>query len=142
MSRVFFDTNLFVYLLEDDPRFSPRVKEIVAEMRSRQDSLITSTLTVGEILVKPLSTGNTALVERIEEYFSLPGTVQVVPFDRRAATLYARIRVDKSVKAPDAVQLACAAAAGCDLFLTNDERLSRKHVPGIDFITSLDRAPL
>jgi hypothetical protein len=45
-------------------------------------------------------------------------------------------------KAPDAIQLACAAAAGVDLFITNDDRLSRKHVPEVKFITSLERAYL
>lgn len=29
-----------------------------------------------------------------------------------------------------------------DLFITNDDRLSRKRVPEIKFITSLQRAPI
>jgi len=41
---------------------------------------------------------------------------------------------------PDAIQLACAAAA--HLFITNDDRLSRKQVPGVKFIASLDQAHL
>lgn len=53
---------------------------------------------------------------------------------------YATIRHDRSIKAPDAIQLACAAQAGVDLFITNDDRLSRAVVPGIQFITSLERA--
>jgi hypothetical protein len=32
------------------------------------------------------------------------------------------------------------AKSGVDLILTNDERFSRKHVPGVTFITSLERA--
>jgi predicted nucleic acid-binding protein len=43
---------------------------------------------------------------------------------------------------PDAIQLACAAAAGIDLFITNDDRLSKFHVQGIHFITGLDQAPI
>jgi hypothetical protein len=31
---------------------------------------------------------------------------------------------------------------GVDLFVTNDDRLSRKHVPGVKFIASLERAYL
>jgi hypothetical protein len=38
--------------------------------------------------------------------------------------------------------LACAASAGTQLFITNDDRFSRTNVAGIDFITSLKRAPL
>jgi hypothetical protein len=37
--------------------------------------------------------------------------------------------------------LACAAAASFDLFITNDARLQSKHVQGIQFVVSLDRAP-
>jgi hypothetical protein len=40
------------------------------------------------------------------------------------------------------VQLACASAAAVDLFITNDERLSTKIIPGIKFVTSLERATL
>ena len=46
------------------------------------------------------------------------------------------------VMPPDAIQLACAASVGIDLFITNDDRLSRKNIPGINFITSLARAPI
>jgi len=34
--------------------------------------------------------------------------------------------------------LACAAVAGTDLFLTNDEKLIGKVIPGIQFIAGLD----
>ena len=46
---------------------------------------------------------------------------------------------DRTIRAPDAIQLACAASGGTDLFITNDDRLSRKNVPGIAFIQSLGR---
>jgi predicted nucleic acid-binding protein len=58
------------------------------------------------------------------------------------AKIYAAIRRDRRLKAPDAIQLASAASAGADLFVTNDARLQGKHVPGIQFIVSLDRVPI
>ena len=39
----------------------------------------------------------------------------------------------------DAIQLACAATAETNLFVTNDARLSRKVVSGVDFIVPLDQ---
>ena len=71
---------------------------------------------------------------------AIEATAVVVPFSAESAPIYARIRIDRSIRPPDAIQLACAAAAEVDLFVTNDERLSRKSVPGIQFITSLERA--
>ena len=139
MSRIFFDTNLFIYWLEDRGPHGRRVSELVERIVGRRDELVTSTLTVAEVLVKPLATGDHALAHRYEKFFDTPG-VSLVPFDRRCANAYATLRQDRSLKPPDVIQLACAANARCDLFITNDDRLSRKIVPGIQFITSLERA--
>ena len=141
MSRIFFDTNLFIYLLEDAGDRGARVSEIVERMSERRDELLTSTLTLAEVLVKPLSAGDHDWADRYERYLNTPG-VSMLPFDRASARIYAQLRRDKALSPPDAIQLACAASARCDLFITNDERLSRKIVPGIQFITSLDRASI
>jgi predicted nucleic acid-binding protein len=63
-----------------------------------------------------------------------------LPFDREAAVQYAAIRRDRSVKPPDAIQLACAAQAQIDLFITNDDHLRGKVVSGIQFIVPLKSA--
>lgn len=139
MSRVFFDTNLFIYLIDGGGERASRVRGVLERMSSRRDELLTSTITLGEVLVKPLSAGDSAWAERYEKMLDTPG-VSVLPFDRGAARIYARLRQDPSLKPPDAIQLACAANARCDLFITNDDRLSRKIVPGIQFIVSVDRA--
>ena len=51
-----------------------------------------------------------------------------------AAWEYARLRRDRTIRPPDAIQLACASAAKTNLFITNDARLSRKTVAGVDVI--------
>jgi predicted nucleic acid-binding protein len=138
MSRVFWDTNLFVYLLEDGGDRGQRVASLVQRMTERNDQLYTSTLTLGEVLFKPLERQDEVLRERYETVLSQSATL--IPFDHDAARVYALIRQNRALHAPDAIQLACAALARVDLFVTNDERLSRHTVPGIQFITSLDRA--
>jgi len=60
----------------------------------------------------------------------------------KAAKIYAGLRSERSLRAPDAIQLACAANASVDLFVTNDERLQGKHVDGIQFIVPLERVPI
>ena len=54
MSKVFWDTNLFVYLLEDKGKYAEQVIAVRQWMIEREDQLLTSTLTIGEVLVKPL----------------------------------------------------------------------------------------
>jgi len=138
MSLVFWDTNLFIYLLEDFGPQSDRVVSIRERMLERADELCTSTLTLGEVLVKPAEQGNEALRQRYED--TLSQTTRLIAFDRETARRYAEIRRNRSIRPPDAIQLACAANVGVDLFITNDDRLSRLTVPGIQFLVSLDRA--
>lgn len=141
MSRIFLDTNIFVYLFEDEGPRGKRAADIFNEISLRGDEVLTSTLTLGELLVKPLEVNDLVLAERYRKAFRSP-TVRLLSFDEVAGERYARIRQDRSIKAPDAIQLATAAVAGCDLFITNDERLAKLRVPGIHFIASMERAPI
>jgi predicted nucleic acid-binding protein len=141
MARIFWDTNLFIYLIEDDGPLADRVESLWRGMRERGDRLYTSALTLGEVLAKPVNEGRRDLEQSYMQLLRSP-QITVLSFDATIASDYARIRGDRSIRPPDAIQLACAAAAEVDLFITNDDRLSRKRVPEIKFITSLDRAPL
>ena len=141
MSRIFWDTNLFIYLLEGQGPLADRVYHLRQRMNERGDQLCTSALTLGEILVKPLREGRADLAESYEGLLS-SAAVLLVPFDRACAKLYAELRRDPTIRAPDGIQLACAAHAKCDMLITNDDHLSRKVVPGIQFIVSLEGAPL
>jgi predicted nucleic acid-binding protein len=140
MSRIFWDTNLFIYLFEGQGPLSRRVVALRESMLTRGDQLLTSTLTLGEILVKPIERGDAELSKKYEE--TLAATSLMIPFDLKAAKIYASLRSNRSLRAPDAIQLACAAGAGVDLFITNDTRLHAKQIVGIQFIVSLERAPL
>lgn len=140
VSRIFWDTNLFIYLIEDYGGLSTRIAELRKRMLQRNDQLFTSALTLGEILVKPVEAGRQDLVDAYEK--ALASAATLIPFSAASARIYATIRHDRAVRPPDAIQLACAADAGIDLFITNDDRLSGKSVPGIHFISSLARAHL
>ncbi|MGA2212036.1 MAG: type II toxin-antitoxin system VapC family toxin [Bryobacteraceae bacterium] len=141
MANIFWDTNLFIYLLEGSPGFGPAVRDLRQRMLLRNDRLFTSAMTVGEVLVKPLSTGHRSLADRYRAFFSAPD-LTISAFDIDAAEAYAGIRQDRAIHPADAIQLACAAAAEVDLFITNDGRLSRKNIPGIKFISGLREAPI
>ena len=143
MSRVFWDTNLFIYLFEDYGVLSKAVAQLRSSMLDRGDQLLTSTLTLGEILVKPTERGDAELYRKYEQAITSAATM--IPFDVKAAKVYAAMRAEgskQSLRAPDAIQLACAASAKVDLFITNDERLQGKHVDGIQFIVPLGRTPV
>lgn len=138
MSRVFWDTNLFIYLMEDNGDRGRRVADLAERMMERGDRLYTSVLTLGEVLVKPMEKHRQDLLEAYDTL--LLENAILIPFDLAAARVYASIRQDRTILPPDAIQLSCAAVARIDLFVTNDDRLSRKKIPGIQFVVSLERA--
>jgi predicted nucleic acid-binding protein len=138
MSRIFWDTNLFIYLIEGSTEQGKRVADLAERMVERSDQLFTSVLTLGEVLIKPIEKRNIEIQDAYERLVTTHAVL--IPFDKPAARIYAGIRQDRTIRPPDAIQLSCAAAARVDLFITNDERLSRKAIPGIQFLTSLERA--
>ena len=111
LSRIFWDTNIFIYLLEGSGDLLQRTHQMLIRMRARKDELVTSTLTLGEVLVKPLEMGRPDVVSLYERFLNSRG-VQLVSFDKSAARVFASLRADRTIRAPDAIQLSCAAAAG------------------------------
>lgn len=137
MSRIYWDTMLFVYWLEGHPEYARRVQEIHGKMEQRRDTLCASAFTLGELLVGPCKTKDVDMGRAIREYFQ-NSAIELLPFDAETAEIYSRIRAEHKVSPADAIHLATAAQAHADLFLTNDRRLWRLIIPGIHFIAGLD----
>jgi predicted nucleic acid-binding protein len=137
MSKIYWDTMLFVYWIEEHPHYAERVLQILEKMRARRDHLCTSTFAVGETLAGPCKIGNKEIARKVRDAFR-PPFIEVIPFTLETADHYAEIRVMKGVSTADAIHLACAAQAGVDLFLTNDKDLIGKVIPGIQFIARFD----
>ena len=140
MSRLFFDTNVFIYLFEDYEPFSSMVDAVWRRMIQRDDKLITSAMTLGELLVKPTKLGQASLIEQYD--LTIRSRAQVIAFDAAVAWRYATLRSTHNLRNADAIQLACAAHFGVDLFITNDKRLHKLDIPGIGFIAPLEKVPL
>src|SRR3990172_855468 len=137
MSRVFWDTDIFIHLLEGHGALFEQVTTLRRAMLVRGDQLFTSALTLGEVLVKPLERGETALAGTYQRVIT--SSCVMIDFDVRAAKRFASLRCDRTLRAPDAIQLACASVAGVDLFLTQDARLHGKQIGGIQFIVPVER---
>lgn len=137
MSRIYWDSMLFVYWLEDNPGYAPRVDVIRSAMEKRGDTLCTSVFTVGEVLTGPYTKGAVEMAAQIREAFRAPG-IELISFTADIAEQYAKIRGLHRVAPADAIHLASAAHAGVDLFLTNDHKLKSLTIPGIEFIAGLD----
>ncbi len=137
MTRIYWDTLLFIYLLEDRGPVGERAAAIQEAMQERGDQLCTSVFTLGELLVKPIRLGLAGAAARIREVLRSP-EVEILPFGEDVAEQYAHVRAQFTIAAADAIHVASASRARVNLFLTNDQRLRRLRVPGIDFIAPLD----
>jgi len=141
MRRIFWDTMLFVYLLEDDDASTRRVEYLLQTSRERGDLLFTSHLVLAEILTgtKKLGRGNKdrTVREALDEM-----RFRLLSFEADAVEPFSDLRSKSKVKVADAINLSCAAAAGIDLFLTGDKDLVKLYVPGIKFIMNFDTTAL
>jgi len=120
--RAFWDTNLFIYLIEENPLYLGKIDTLLSYLDNEGYEIITSTLTVGEILTKPYKDGRLDLVQKYQIFFE---DIFLVDLDRHTASRFAQKRAQCNIKTPDAVQIASAIEGSADLFVTNDEHLQR-----------------
>ena len=100
--------------------------------------LVTSAMTLGELMTGPRRSGQEAVA--LQYRLVLTQSALIIPFDERAADVYATIRAQHKVRPPDGIQLSCAATHGVELFITNDKNLSSLRISGIHFIVSIETA--
>jgi predicted nucleic acid-binding protein len=140
LSKIFFDTNIFIYMFEGIEPNRSLTLTIRKRMMDRGDRIVTSAMTLGEVLVRPTKLGQTSLIEQYDR--AIRATAQIISFDAVIAWRYASLRATHKLRNADAIQLACAAHSGVDLFITNDTDLHKLNVPGIGFIAPLEKVPL
>ena len=127
---VALDTAVFIYFIEEDPRFLPLIDPLFREADDGTRELVTSALTLLEVLVVPFRVSNRAVADRYEALLTRSRGIRLVALTQDQLRTAAQLRATTGVKTPDALQLAAAIDAGCQTFLTNDRRLPL--VPGLE----------
>jgi predicted nucleic acid-binding protein len=113
------------------------VHQIHRRMSERGDQLCTSVFTMGEVLTGAYKAGHTTATQQIRNYFD-GGEVRMLPLNLEAMDRYARIRATHRISPADAIHLSAASIAKVDVYLTNDQRLKKLVIEGIQFIAGLD----
>jgi predicted nucleic acid-binding protein len=120
MTRLYLDAAPVVYLVQQVPPFATVVE---GRITASGVVLVTGELTRMECLIVPLRAGDQMLIDAFEDFFA-NRIVSLVPLSRVVLDRAARIRAQhRAIKTPDALHLAAAIEAACDVFLTNDHRL-------------------
>ena len=92
-------------------------------------SVVTSGITLLEVLVVPLRASNRALETEYETLLTRSRGVRLVDVDVTQLRAAAGLRAAYGFRTPDALQLAAALTTGCPVFVTNDRQL--RDVPGL-----------
>ncbi len=137
MSRIYWDSMLFIYLLEGHPAYSKRVQHLLQRAYERGDTLHTSFLALGEVMAGAVNSPHPEKGQGMRKAFDEMG-FSYLPFDEGAVRPFSRLRAINKLKVADSIHLACAASAGIDLFLTGDKQLMGLDVPGIQFIADFN----
>ena len=127
------DTAVFICYIEENETFLPLVSPVFEDVAAGRREVVTSSLTLLEVLVVPFRAGDLALADRYEAYLSRSRGVRLVDLARDQLRMAAQLRaLHPSVRTPDALQLAAALSARCRTFVTNDRKLPA--VPGLEIL--------
>jgi predicted nucleic acid-binding protein len=128
--RVFLDTAPVIYFVQGHPAYLPVISALFDRFDGGDCVAVISPVTLAECLVLPLRRGDVALAAAFEGRLN-QGAAEMVPIYPTVARHAAELRATHGFSLNDAFQLACAVAAGCDLFLTNDATLRRVPAPAV-----------
>jgi predicted nucleic acid-binding protein len=123
------DTAAFIYFIEAHPTYLPALRPLFAAADRETLTIVTSAVTLLEVLVVPYRAGNQPLAQRYEALLTRGRGVVLREIDRPLLRAAAQLRAVAGVRTPDALQLSATLAEGCTTFVTNDRRLPA--LPGL-----------
>jgi predicted nucleic acid-binding protein len=119
----YIDAVAIIYSLPPHPTYWPILLPFWEAARERRFEVVSSDLTLMEVLGGPIRTGDTSLGAAYEEMLS--SDVRLLPILQPVLRNAAVLRLHSGLKTPDAIHAATALAARCTLFLTNDPHFRR-----------------
>lgn len=120
---IFLDTAPLIYFIEGNSQYQHHLKQIF-EANDRGDfAFITSSITLLEVLVKPLKEGQSELANQYKRILTTAAGIRILDVTNDLAVLAAELRAKYNIRTPDAIQIAAAIENKADYFLTNDKQL-------------------
>lgn len=119
-SMVGLDTAIFIYHFEENPAYLPLTRELFSSVEIAKRRGITSTITLMEILLQPLSLGRHNVARKYEAMLMSFPNLTVVDLGREVIR-----QAEYRIRPPDALQVAASLLHGAGALITNDRRLER-----------------
>jgi predicted nucleic acid-binding protein len=131
-ATVGLDTAPLIYFVEEHPAYLPLVDSFFEAMGRGDIEVVTSTLTLTEVLVRPCMRGDWNLVAQYSDMVLRTRHLSAIPVSSEIAAEAARIRAAHRTATPDSIQLATTRIAGATCFVSNDDELPE--IPGMTLI--------
>lgn len=128
------DTAPLIYFIEENPAYIETVQFFFEAMDRGDFLVVTSTVTLLEVLVHPLRSNNRELATEYRDIL-LNSKLMTLEVSSAIAEQAAQLRAAHNIRTPDAIQISAALNAGATHFFTNDIRLPE--IPSIQ-IFSID----
>jgi predicted nucleic acid-binding protein len=126
------DTAVFIYFIQAAPEWRPIVRPLFQAADTGKLEIVTSAITLLELLVVPYRTNDTGLADQYEALLTRSHRIRMIEITESQLRRAAYLRAHSRLQTPDALQLAAAHQTGCQAFITNDKRLPT--VPGLRII--------
>lgn len=123
--RVFIDTAPLIYIAECRDEAADKAANQIRGWIEEDTALLSSVMTLAEILVHPKRENNLALVSRYKIMLNELLSAPLLALDAETAEMSAELRAKYRLSAPDALQVACAVLNQCGIFYSNDRKLCR-----------------
>lgn len=123
--RIGLDTNVLIYFLEDHPRYGAWCASLFDLIERGQNTAVTSTITLLELLVQPYRDQKDELAQKVFALTSTYPKLEWMPLTMNLADRAAELRARYRLSAPDAIQLATAIGHKAVYFYGNDRGLRR-----------------
>ncbi len=122
---VYLDANCFIYSIERIDPFRAILDTIWQAVSIGQITVVTSELTLLEVLVKPLQVGDETTAAMFRIILRHSPDVQMLPITQAVLEEADNLRATMNLKTPDALHAATALLNHCKLFVTNDGAFRR-----------------
>jgi uncharacterized protein len=122
--RVYLDSNIVLYLIEQTPGFGARAEAHTRSLAAGGAQFVVSDLTRIECRSTPLAAGDSVTLGEYDSFFQAVAA-EVVLLTTSVCDRATWIRGTYRLKVPDSLHLAASIERACDIFLTNDHQLVR-----------------
>ena len=123
--RICIDTASIIYFIERHPKYRNIIRPLFAEIAAGNIEAITSTITLLEVLVRPLKIGDESLAMKYLDILLSSQGMTTFEIFHEASEMASRLRAKYSIRTPDAIQIAVGILYHATKFLTNDPALKK-----------------